>query len=117
MSGKVIATSWPVYEGSVRTSWYPVMEVLKTTSPKAVPAAPYRSPRKLRPSSSTSTAGLATGGSCRNRSKCMDAAGLRAATIYRRGTGCQPSDVAVRLAGGGGAGRIVSPTGGGGRGG
>jgi hypothetical protein len=35
-----MVTICPVYDGSVSTSWYPVMEVLNTTSPKAVPAAP-----------------------------------------------------------------------------
>src|SRR5688572_20867549 len=55
-----MVTIWPLYEGSVRTSWYPVMDVLKTTSPKAVPRAPYASPRNARPSSSMSTAGSAT---------------------------------------------------------
>src|SRR5688572_29716378 len=53
----------PEYEGSVRTSWYPVIDVLKTTSPKAVPRAPYASPRNTRPSSSISTAGWANSGS------------------------------------------------------
>jgi hypothetical protein len=61
MSGYVIVTICPLYEGSVRTSWYPVMEVLKTTSPNAVPRAPYASPRNARPSSSMRTAACATG--------------------------------------------------------
>ena len=42
------------------------MDVLKTTSPNAVPRAPYASPRNARPSSSMSTAACATGppGAC-----------------------------------------------------
>ncbi len=28
-----MTTIWPAYEGSVQISWYPVMQVLKTTSP------------------------------------------------------------------------------------
>src|SRR6266581_764693 len=46
-----MATICPRYEGSVRTSWYPVMAVLKQTSPTRVPVAPKDSPSKYRPSS------------------------------------------------------------------
>src|SRR6266568_1092652 len=49
-------TIWPAYEGSVRTSWYPVIAVLKTTSPSPTTSAPSGAPTKARPSSSTSTA-------------------------------------------------------------
>lgn len=35
MWGYVKATNWPLYEGSVRISWYPVRLVLNTTSPTA----------------------------------------------------------------------------------
>src|SRR5947209_12398137 len=49
-------TIWPAYEGSVRTSWYPVIAVLKTTSPSPITAAPSGVPTKARPSSSTSAA-------------------------------------------------------------
>src|SRR5437868_197208 len=47
---------WPAYEGSVSTSWYPVMAVLKTTSPSPSASAPRARPRKERPSSSTRAA-------------------------------------------------------------
>src|SRR6266550_6364923 len=47
---------WPAYEGSVRTSWYPVIAVLKTSSPSPTTSAPSGAPRKARPSSSTSAA-------------------------------------------------------------
>src|SRR5579859_989772 len=49
-------TIWPAYEGSVRTSWYPVIAVLKTTSPSPMTSAPSGAPTKARPSSSTSAA-------------------------------------------------------------
>src|SRR5947209_6717960 len=49
-------TIWPAYEGSVRTSWYPVIAVLKTTSPSPITAAPSGVPTNARPSSSTSAA-------------------------------------------------------------
>src|SRR5215213_8616529 len=51
-------TICPAYEGSVRTSWYPDIDVLKTISPHASPSAPHARPRKARPSSRTSKAGL-----------------------------------------------------------
>src|SRR5712691_7286807 len=47
---------WPAYDGSVRTSWYPVIAVLKTTSPSAATSAPSAAPTNARPSSSTSAA-------------------------------------------------------------
>src|SRR5438270_7084680 len=47
---------WPAYEGSVRTSWYPVIAVLKTTSPSPMKSAPSGAPTKERPSSSTRAA-------------------------------------------------------------
>src|SRR5947209_4274351 len=49
-------TIWPAYEGSVRTSWYPVIAVLNTTSPSPITGAPSGVPTKARPSSSTSAA-------------------------------------------------------------
>src|SRR5712691_12612681 len=49
-------TIWPAYEGSVSTSWYPVIEVLKTTSPSPMTSAPSATPTKARPSSRTSAA-------------------------------------------------------------
>src|SRR5260370_41777403 len=58
-------TIWPAYDGSVRTSWYPVIAVLKTTSPTPTPSAPSDSPTKARPSSSTSAAkGLSRNNYC-----------------------------------------------------
>jgi len=42
----------------VRISWYPVIEVLKTTSPTFSPVAPIDVPRKTDPSCRTRTAGL-----------------------------------------------------------
>src|SRR3954470_23880719 len=51
-------TICPAYDGSVRTSWYPDIDVLKTISPHASAAAPHARPRKALPSSSTSSAGL-----------------------------------------------------------
>src|SRR5436853_6998368 len=50
-----MTTSWPAYDGSDRTSWYPLMHVLKTTSPPASVALPPRSPESMKPSSSTSS--------------------------------------------------------------
>src|SRR5438309_3062719 len=49
-------TICPAYEGSVSTSWYPVMAVLKTTSPSPATSAPRAAPTNARPSSSTSAA-------------------------------------------------------------
>src|SRR5690348_2744563 len=49
-------TIWPAYEGSVRTSWYPVIAVLKTTSPSPTTSSPRAAPAKARPSSSTRAA-------------------------------------------------------------
>src|SRR5688572_325958 len=74
MSGYVIVTICPLYEGSVRISWYPVIDVWKTTSPSDVPDAPKARPVKTVPSSSAS---LAT------RSDDTDS-GLFAAFIGRR---------------------------------
>src|SRR6185436_7257773 len=51
-----MVTIWPAYEGSVRTSWYPVMLVLNTTSPCASPDAPAATPRYQVPSSRASVA-------------------------------------------------------------
>ncbi len=59
MSGYVIVTICPVYEGSVRTSWYPLMAVLKTTSPPRSPSAPKEVPSRTVPSSRASLAGFA----------------------------------------------------------
>src|SRR6266566_8536392 len=49
-------TICPAYEGSVKTSWYPVIAVLKTTSPSPTTSAPSGAPTKARPSSRTSAA-------------------------------------------------------------
>src|SRR6266567_6602012 len=54
-------TICPAYEGSVSTSWYPVMAVLKTTSPSPSTSAPRARPRKERPSSRTRAASGAPG--------------------------------------------------------
>ena len=40
MCGAVITTICRWYDGSVRVSWYPVMPVVKTTSPVVLPSAP-----------------------------------------------------------------------------
>src|SRR5438445_12204915 len=52
-----MTTICPAYEGSERTSWYPVMQVLITTSPVARVARPPRSPSTVKPSSRTRTIG------------------------------------------------------------
>src|SRR6266853_391518 len=52
-----MTTICPAYEGSERTSWYPVMQVLITTSPLAWVAWPPRSPNTVKPSSRTRTTG------------------------------------------------------------
>src|SRR5207248_8244925 len=52
-----MTTIWPAYEGSDKTSWYPDMQVLMTTSPLACVARPPRSPTSTNPSSSRSTIG------------------------------------------------------------
>src|ERR1700682_1895801 len=52
-----MTTIWPAYEGSESTSWYPVMQVLMTTSPVDWVACPPRSPSTGKPSSSTRTIG------------------------------------------------------------
>src|ERR1700733_13262447 len=44
-------TICPVYEGSVKISWYPVIAVLKTTSPDRSAGAPKLLPSKTVPSS------------------------------------------------------------------
>src|ERR1700688_3347845 len=55
-------TICPAYEGSVSTSWYPVIAVLKTTSPSPTTSAPNATPTNARPSSSTRAAkGLSAG--------------------------------------------------------
>ena len=61
MCGYVSVTIWPSYEGSVRISWYPVIDVLNTTSPTVLPSAPIARPRNSVPSASASSAGT-TGG-------------------------------------------------------
>jgi len=67
-------TTWPTYDGSVRISWYPVIEVLKTTSPDASPVAPSEVPSKVVPSASARMAFFIDppcpprGRSCRPRS-------------------------------------------------
>src|SRR6478672_8522110 len=57
MSGYVITTAWPAYDGSVQTSWYPVWLVLTTRSPPADTGAPNATPGKTVPSSSARSAG------------------------------------------------------------
>src|SRR2546429_7185504 len=52
-----MTTIWPAYEGSDKTSWYPDMQVLMTTSPLACVARPPRSPTSTNPSSSRRTIG------------------------------------------------------------
>src|SRR5690242_14259203 len=52
-------TIWPAYDGSVSTSWYPVMAVLNTTSPSPITSAPSGAPTNARPSSRTSAAAIA----------------------------------------------------------
>src|SRR6202790_1485833 len=55
-------TICPAYDGSVSTSWYPVIAVLKTTSPSPTTSAPNATPTNARPSSSTRAAkGLSAG--------------------------------------------------------
>src|SRR4029453_9251865 len=49
-------TICPLYEGSVSTSWYPLIAVLNTTSPTASPRAPSGSPPKMRPSATAEAA-------------------------------------------------------------
>src|SRR5665213_2640786 len=49
---------WPAYDGSVRTSSYPVIAVLKTTSPSPKTSAPSAAPTNALPSSSTRAACL-----------------------------------------------------------
>src|SRR5580704_819436 len=49
-------TSSPLYDGSLTTSSYPVIAVLKTTSPTASPIAPNARPRNTRPSANASIA-------------------------------------------------------------
>ena len=51
-----IVTICPAYDGSVSTSWYPVMLVLNTTSPLVSPGAPADTPRYQVPSSSARVA-------------------------------------------------------------
>ena len=46
----------PLYEGSVKTSWYPVMAVLNTTSPTVSPSYPRARPSKIVPSASANNA-------------------------------------------------------------
>src|ERR1700693_2273250 len=52
-----MTTICPAYDGSESTSWYPVMQVLITTSPVAWVAWPPRSPSTVNPSSRTRTMG------------------------------------------------------------
>src|ERR1019366_4144703 len=51
-----MTTIWPAYEGSVQISWYPVMQVLKTTSPDVagLSGAPKSHPSWTAPDSSAS---------------------------------------------------------------
>jgi hypothetical protein len=56
ISGYVRTRICPLYEGSVSVSGYPVMPVLKTTSPAAEQEAPKEMPVYTEPSSRTSRA-------------------------------------------------------------
>ena len=47
---------WPLYDGSVRLSGYPIMPVLKTTSPAQGRCAPNDSPESFVPSLRTRVA-------------------------------------------------------------
>ena len=58
MCGYVRVTIWRQYDGSVKISWYPVIAVLKTTSPMVLPSAPTEDPRNMVPSCSARTAGV-----------------------------------------------------------
>src|ERR1700690_486362 len=57
----VIVTICPKYEGSVRISWYPVMEGLKTHSPAIEASAPKAIRRKTLPSCRATAAGFVGG--------------------------------------------------------
>src|ERR1035437_7926584 len=64
MRGWVMTMIWPAYEGSLMISWYPLMQVLNTTSPSlAATPAPNRKPSHTAPDSSASrpATGSATG--------------------------------------------------------
>src|ERR1700682_2343545 len=52
-----MTTICPAYDGSDSTSWYPVIQVLITTSPEACVACPPRSPTTVKPSSRIRTIG------------------------------------------------------------
>ena len=54
--GKVKVMIWPAYDGSVRISSYPVIAVLKQTSPVAEPVAPRPKPSRTVPSANTKRA-------------------------------------------------------------
>src|SRR5215470_2748569 len=54
--GKVNVMICPAYDGSVRISSYPVIAVLKQTSPTACPVAPSPKPSSTVPSASTKSA-------------------------------------------------------------
>src|SRR5262249_37958238 len=54
--GKVNVMICPAYDGSVRISSYPVIAVLKQTSPTACPVAPSPKPSRTVPSASTNSA-------------------------------------------------------------
>ncbi len=50
-----MTTTWPAYEGSLITSWYPAMQVLNTTSPlHASTSAPNSQPSNTAPDSRAS---------------------------------------------------------------
>ena len=57
MCGAVIVTICLAYDGSVKISWYPVIPVLKQTSPNVFPIAPNALPKNVAPSSSIRIAG------------------------------------------------------------
>src|SRR5229473_5085855 len=59
--GNVKVMICPAYDGSVKISWYPVIAVLKQTSPTACPAAPMPRPQNTVPSANTRAA-LQSGG-------------------------------------------------------
>src|SRR5512146_1456231 len=51
-----MVTICPLYDGSVRISWYPVMLVLNTISPEVSPSAPKEYPSNTMPSANASIA-------------------------------------------------------------
>lgn len=91
MCGYVNTTNCPLYDGSVMISWYPVIDVLKTTSPTtpSLPAgAPNAAARQTLPSSSTRRASLVLKGGWEGGGVEADARAARRAAARREGAGC-----------------------------